>query len=48
MLVINSGLGAFNFHLEGDVKLLNLDFIVHEKDLENASLDERDEGVMKL
>ena len=49
MLVINSGLRACNFLLDGDVKLQIPDFIVHERDLENAPLDaESDEEEMKL
>ena len=39
MLVINSGLRAFNFLLNGDKKLKIPDFIVHERDLENVPLD---------
>jgi len=40
MIVTNAALRAFNFLLDGDVRLSIPDFITHEKDLANADLDE--------
>ena len=36
MVVTNSALHAFEFMLDGDVKLQAPDFMVHEQDLTNA------------
>ena len=40
MLVTNSALRAFNFLLDGDVKLQIPDFIVQEKDLLQGEVHE--------
>ena len=48
MLVINSGLRAFNFLLDGDVKLQIPDFSLLERDLENGPLDAESDEEMRL
>ena len=48
MFVINSGLRAFNFLLDGDVKLQIPDFNRLERDLENGPLDAESDEEMKL
>ena len=40
MVVTNAVLQAFNFQLDGDVKLLIPDCITHQKDLANAVINE--------
>jgi len=40
MVVTNAALRAFNFQLDGDVRLSIPDFITHQKDLANAEFNE--------
>ena len=48
LVYINSGLRAFNFLLDGDVKLQIPDFNLLERDLENGPLDAESDEEMKL
>ena len=43
MVVTNAALRAFNFQLDGDVKLTIPDFITHERDLINANMNEEND-----
>ena len=40
MVVTNAALRAFNFQLDGDVKLTIPGFITHQRDLVNAVINE--------
>ena len=48
MLVTNTALRAFNYLLDGDVKLQISDFVVHHKDLENAFVEDSSDDEMLL